>query len=166
MKRIGRWIQGGITLCLVAVVLMNSALLAKRFVYHEELPSLFGYSMVTVLSGSMEPAFSPGDSLIIRRQADYEPGEIVTYADQGTFVTHRVVEKDGAVYQTKGDANNAVDNRQVSCEGIYGSVCLVIPHLGNLVLFLKSSLGMLAMIVALMLLVEMPHWHRREIANS
>ena len=121
---------------------------------------------MTVLSGSMEPAFSPGDSLIIRRQADYEPGEIVTYADQGTFVTHRVVEKDGAVYQTKGDANNAVDNRQVSREGIYGSVCLVIPHLGNLVLFLKSSLGMLVMIVALMLLVEMPHWHRREIANS
>ena len=96
----------------------------------------------------------------------YEPGEIVTYADQGTFVTHRVVEKDGAVYQTKGDANNTVDNRQVSREGIYGSVCLVIPHLGNLVLFLKSSLGMLVMIVALMLLVELPHWRRHEIANS
>lgn len=72
----------------------------------------------------------------------------------------------GRFTQTKGTPINAVDNRQVSREGIYGSVCLVIPHLGNLVLFLKSSLGMLVMIVALMLLVEMPHWHRREIANS
>ena len=64
MKQIGRWLQRFVTAILVAVILMNGILLVKRFVYHEELPSLFGYSMVTVLSGSMEPAFSPGDSLI------------------------------------------------------------------------------------------------------
>lgn len=93
MKQIGRWLQRFVTVILVAVILMNGILLVKRFVYHEELPSLFGYSMVTVLSGSMEPAFSPGDSLIIHRQADYAPGEIVTFGDQGTFVTHRVLEK-------------------------------------------------------------------------
>ena len=54
MKQIGRWLQRFVTAILVAVILMNGILLVKRFVYHEELPSLFGYSMVTVLSGSME----------------------------------------------------------------------------------------------------------------
>lgn len=165
MKQIGCWLQRIITAILVAVILMNGVLLVKRFVYHEELPSLFGYSMVTVLSGSMEPEFSPGDSLIIRRQADYTPGEIVTYGDQGTFVTHRVVDKDGEVYRTKGDANNAPDGVDVGRDHIYGSVRLVIPRLGNLILFLKSSLGMLIMVVVLMLLVEAPHLRKRELAG-
>ena len=165
MKQIGRWLQRFLTAILVAVILMNGILLVKRFVYHEELPSLFGYSMVTVLSGSMEPAFSPGDSLIIRQQADYAPGEIVTFGDQGTFVTHRVMDKDGETFQTKGDANNAPDGVTINRDNIYGSVRLVIPRLGNLILFLKSSLGMLVMVVALMLLVEAPHLRKRELAG-
>ena len=122
MKQIGRWLQRFVTVILVAVILMNGILLVKRFVYHEELPSLFAYSMVTVLSGSMEPAFSPGDSLIIHRQADYAPGEIVTFGDQGTFVTHRVLEKNGETFQTKGDANNAPDGVTINRDNIYGSV--------------------------------------------
>ncbi|WP_333684258.1 hypothetical protein [Enterocloster lavalensis] len=53
----------------------------------------------------------------------------------------------------------------INRDNIYGSVRLVIPHLGNLILFLKSSLGMLVMVVALMLLVEAPHLRKRELAG-
>lgn len=166
MRRIGRWLQGFLMICLVGIIAMNGILLVKRIVYKEELPSLFGYSMITVLSGSMEPEFSPGDSLIIRKQHGYTAGDIVTYADQGAFITHRIVEKQENGYLTKGDANNAPDGRAVREDGIYGKVRLVIPYLGNVVLFLKSSLGIFIMIVILILLVEMPNWRKKRAVSQ
>lgn len=156
-KRIGLWLQRLILACLVTVIAVNGILLVKRLVYKEELPSIMGYSMVTVLSGSMEPEFSPGDVLLIKRQTDYRIGEIVTYQEQNSYITHRIVEQDGNRFLTKGDANNAPDQRPVDRDGIYGAVRLIIPGIGNLLLFLKSPLGILVLVVIGMALVEISH---------
>ena len=82
MKRVGAILRGAVLFFLVAVIAMNGILLIKRLVYKEDLPSLFGYSIVTVLSGSMEPEFSPGDMLLIKAQKDY--------ADRKTSCRERV----------------------------------------------------------------------------
>ena len=63
---------------------------------------LFGQRPVVVLSGSMEPAFSPGDVLIERsiEPSQVKVGQIVTFHEPGTgrMLTHRVrsVESRGA----------------------------------------------------------------------
>lgn len=155
MKRIGKFLRGVTFFLLAAVIAMNVVLLVKRLIYKEALPSVLGCSVVTVLSGSMEPEFSPGDMLLIRRQETYQVGDVVTYEQQGSFITHRIIEQDGISYQTKGDANNAPDGVRIRYADIYGAVLIVLPGMGNVALFLKSPLGMLVLIVAFVLLTEL-----------
>ena len=166
MKRVGSILRGIVLCFLVAVITMNGILLIKRLVYKEELPSLFGHSIVTVLSGSMEPAFSPGDMLVIRKQQEYGVGEVVTYAEQGSFITHRIIEAEGDSYLTQGDANNGPDSSRIHKEDIYGAVWLVIPAAGNVVLFLKSPFGLLVMIALFLVLTEMSFWWEKRKAKE
>lgn len=162
MRQIKGLLLGMVYVCLAAVITVNGVLLAKRLIYKEALPSILGYSMVTVLSGSMEPEFSPGDLLIIKKQGSYLTGDIVTYQDQGAFITHRIVRKEGHVIQTKGDANNAPDGITLSSSDLYGTVKFVVPGLGQMVLFFKSSLGNFALIVLFLALVEFSFWSERK----
>lgn len=166
MKRIGTILRGAVLILFVAVIAMNVTLLVKRLVYKEELPSVFGCSVVTVLSGSMEPEFSPGDMLLIKRQQEYEVGDVVTYEEQGSFITHRIIEQDENSYLTKGDANNAPDGTRIQYADIFGTVLLVIPGLGNAALFLKSPLGALVLIVAFLLLMELSFWKDKKKAED
>lgn len=142
----------------VVVIACNGILLVKRLAFKEELPSLFGCSAVTVMSGSMEPEFSPGDMLIIKGQEQYQTGDIVTYNSGGSFITHRIVGKDGDAWVTQGDANNAPDGTLLRDEDLYGKVCLVIPKLGNAAIFLRTPFGTLLLCVGLFALVELSIW--------
>lgn len=155
MKRIGMILRGIVFFLLAAVIAVNVVLLVKRLVYKEELPSVFGCSVVTVLSGSMEPEFSPGDMLIIKKENAYQTGDVVTYEQQGSFITHRIIEQDETSFLTKGDANNAPDGARIRYADIYGTVLFVLPGMGNVALFLKSPLGALVLIAAFLLLVEL-----------
>lgn len=157
MKRIGIILRGGAFFLLAAVIAINAVLLVKRLVYKEELPSVFGCSVVTVLSGSMEPEFSPGDMLVIKKGDVYQIGDVVTYEQQGSFITHRIMEQDETSFLTKGDANNAPDDVRVWYTDIYGTVLFVLPGLGNVALFLKSPLGVLVLIAAFLLLIELSY---------
>lgn len=84
-----------------------------------KLPSLFGYYVFTVRTGSMVPTLPIGSYILSHTPDDpalIGPDTIVTfYQEDGTVVTHRIIERnvaeDGSVsYVTKGDnANNAVD---------------------------------------------------------
>ena len=58
----------------VNVFLLNATRLTGNAV-----PMPFGFGMSVVLSGSMEPALSVGDLLIVREQEAYEIGDIVVY---------------------------------------------------------------------------------------
>lgn len=48
---------------------------------NRQVPSLFGYSVVTVLTGSMEPDFSPGDTVIVKatRVGDLKVGDVIAF---------------------------------------------------------------------------------------
>ncbi len=83
------------------------------------LPRFGWYRPMTVLSGSMEPSFYPGDLVIVRPKAtgDVKVGDVITYnvpVGDHHVESHRVVDilrqaDDRLVFRTKGDANNAVD---------------------------------------------------------
>lgn len=116
-------------------------------IFHQENPELFGWSFAVVLSGSMEPAFSAGDLLLIHRQDSYRQREIVTFSESGTLITHRIAEETEEGFVTKGDANNAPDENLVSTDRIYGKVAAVIPGVGKAVLFLRRPAGLLGILL-------------------
>ena len=77
------------------------------------LPSLFGLGHYVVTGGSMGSAV-PRGSIVFERMvptAELRPGDVITYRppNRDERVTHRIVERQGQAFRTKGDANAAPD---------------------------------------------------------
>lgn len=109
-------------------------------------PRLLGGDSLTVLSGSMEPTFSPGDVVVVKgvKEADVcsdvSVGSIVTYfpePNDPTLITHRVIGKTIGTFEdgtgcrlvTQGDANTSVD-APISPAQVRGVFMYGIPGLG------------------------------------
>jgi signal peptidase len=134
------------------------------------LPRLGLYRPVTVLSGSMRPTFSPGDMVVVVPEpvSAVRVGQVISYrvpTGIRQVETHRIVKilHGGAhpVVQTQGDANNWPDPWTAKLEGKTAwRMVTVIPHLGYLVNWLRSSTPRKAAILiapallALLLLLE------------
>lgn len=112
---------------------------------------LFGMQVFTVLSGSMEPVYHVG-SLIYVKETDpmtLQPGDVITFMlDEDTVATHRIVdvipdEEDPSVirFQTKGDANDAVDGSLVHYKNVLGTPVFTIPKLGYLASYIQNPPG-------------------------
>lgn len=86
-----------------------------------ETPSVFGYSILRVSSGSMEPELMVGDVIIDKKIEDYsdiKKGDVVTFKGAGNLsgmlVTHKVIkapyyENGELMIQTRGIANEIAD---------------------------------------------------------
>ena len=125
----------------------------------QKLPTVLGFTGVTVISGSMETEISVGDYVIIKKpkKEDIQKGTIITFEQDGVLVTHRVesVVSDG-VYSTKGDANNTVDSKLVKFEDILGTSVLVVPKFGKLLLWLRTIPGITSILVGTVLFIFWP----------
>ncbi len=157
----------GVILCiiLVPILIINCTLLIKGYTNTDEVPSIGGIFPLIVLTDSMYPEFAGGD-LIICRTAEAESiqvGDIIAYVDpdgNGTSInTHRVIavnnDENGLTFNTKGDANNAVDRTAVPADalvGIYSGTHIV--GAGNVAMFMQTTTGLIVCVVLpLMILV-------------
>lgn len=83
----------------------------------------FGITILNVMSDSMKPTFEKGDKIVVKKQKDYEVGDIITYIDNDkNLITHRIIEKyeDGLI--TKGDNNNTEDKEKVRKNQVLGKI--------------------------------------------
>ena len=125
------------------------------------LPMPFGIGASVVLSGSMEPALSVGDLILVKASDSYEKGDMVVFQDGRSLVVHRVIEEGDGKVVTKGDANNA-DDGAVELSQIKGEVFLAVPYVGTLIGFMKSPVGSLIIIAAAILLMELPRLKEKQ----
>lgn len=122
-------------------------------------PSLGGYSLITVQSDSMKPEFSKGALIVVKKateeqRAQYKEGDVITYFDYQSdgsfiFVTHRVkkaeqhavmdytVLGDNAEFDLSGGAGELIHSTDVL--GHYTGIA--IPGLGAVLDFIKTPLG-------------------------
>ena len=154
--RFFRLMRGGAALLSAALLLVALWQLAARALLGEKLPFLFGYAGAVVLSGSMEPTISAGDLLVIHREEGYRAGDIVSFWEGGSLITHRIVEKTPEGFVTQGDFNNAPDAALVPPERIAGRVVGRLPRVGNALLFLRTPSGVLLLLAAGLLTVFFP----------
>ncbi len=125
------------------------------------MPMPFGYGSAVVLSGSMEPELSVNDLIIVRQKDIYEIGDIVVYQNGYDLIVHRIININDETVITMGDANNIADE-PISRKNIKGSVVISIPFVGVVVSFLKSTIGIIVMIVAAFLLIEMSFHQKKK----
>ena len=132
----------------VSIYSMNASMLGGN-----ALPMPFGFGMTVVLSGSMEPALSVDDLLIVTPEDDYKVGDIVVFQTSRTAVVHRIVSIDGETFTTRGDANTGNDE-PITKANIKGRVALAIPFVGILINFIKSPVGTILLLGAAVWLLE------------
>ena len=126
---------------------------------------ILGYQCYTVISGSMEPAYSVGDLLYVKRVDvnAIKVGDPITFILNEDLVvaTHRVVRVDteNQRFYTKGDANEIEDNDPVHFNNVIGVPQFSIPKLGYVSNFVQHPPGMYITIgvgIVLLLLVFLP----------
>lgn len=152
------------TLCLAAIALSLLAGWTAITTPKGKVPSLFGVSMLTVLTGSMEPAL-PEKSLILVREtapAQIRVGDIITFYTSiagydGVVNTHRVTEvtrSEGELaFHTQGDANALEDSKVVAESQLVGRVFFHSLILGVIVSFLREPIVFFLIILIPLLLV-------------
>lgn len=122
--------------CIVVLLVLN--LIATK---SDKMFKLIGFRSYTVLSGSMEPKFYPGDMVITQHKdkVDIKVNDIVTYKDnEGVIITHRIIEETDEGYITKGDNNNVNDADILKEENIIGEVKFSIPKVGYVMNLLSN----------------------------
>jgi signal peptidase I len=97
---------------------------------------IFGYKSYVVDSSSMHPTI-PKYSLVYvkvlseQEKNDLLPGEIVAIKNESKPFLHRIVDKNGNMIQTQGDANDEPD-AWISVDRVIGVEVFFIPWLGLL----------------------------------
>ena len=117
---------------------------------------VLGFQIYMVLSGSMEPAISIDDLIIIRAADSFAVGDVVVYQNGRVPVVHRIVAMDGEMVTTRGDANNT-DDDPMDISLVKGKVIAAVPYVGKVVRLLKTPIATVLMIVAAVLCVELPY---------
>jgi signal peptidase I len=140
---------------LVIAVIWASLGLAVGAILAAGAPRVLGFTSLTVLSGSMEPAIETGDIVVGQpiRAERAEVGDVVSFREPGTqrLVTHRVrsirIAGGSAHLTTKGDANNAPERWTISRRGKVSRALYRLPKLGYARSLLEGPLGRFGLIV-------------------
>lgn len=93
---------------------------------------LLGWQSSVVASGSMSPRINEGDIVVVRPlDSDaFQPGDVVLFDTEAGPTVHRLVERSGHFFTTKGDANTAHDARPVHVDSVRGRGVYLVPWIG------------------------------------
>ena len=129
-----------------------------------EIPSVFGYSIYRVSSGSMQPELMTGDiilSKITDDPSENNEGEVITFSGSGNYegmlVTHEVIkepyqsENGRLMLQTKGVANDIADD-PIYTDSVVSVMVCKLTFLNKLYELFFSPWGLL-IFIALVLLI-------------
>lgn len=124
------------------------------FLIFSVVPIKGGYKTLVVLSGSMEPKIHTGSVVAVKPAREYKVGDVITFGENTktkTPTTHRIYEikETGGVksYITKGDANNAPDQKPITQAEILGKVLFSIPYAGYGVAAAQKPIGFLLIVI-------------------
>ena len=148
----------GTVLCviLIPILIINVTLIAKSYIYKDEVPSIGGVLPMIVLTDSMKPEIDSGDLIIckVTDPKDVKVGDVISFFDPAgngsSVVTHRVIEiidEDGKLlFRTRGDNNNTDDKDPVPAENLVGTYKMRIPAVGHVAMFMQSTAGLIVCI--------------------
>ena len=125
-------------------------------------PSVFGYSIFRVSSGSMEPELKVGDIIldkVVDNPEDLKVGDVITFKsdDYGDLlVTHKVIkapyEDNGKLMlQTKGVANE-LEDKPISTDKVKGIMICKVDYLDTVYNVFLSPWGLLILIALIVII--------------
>ncbi|WP_028986496.1 signal peptidase I SipW [Thermicanus aegyptius] len=156
----GKWLGRAVTaLMILLIVVMAFFIITSRL--NGGKTAFFGYELMTVLSGSMEPGIQTGSLIAVKplttngEKAALKVGDVVTYQaldNPNVLITHRIVEMkeiDSTTQLiTKGDNNDANDISPVPVKNVIAKYSgITLPYLGYFLSFAQSKMGTIILII-------------------
>ena len=112
-----------ILLCISLISNFQTTFLGKKY------NDFFGYALFEVKTASMAGTVEINDWILVKITDEVELNDVITFEQDGAFVTHRVIEVYKDTYVTKGDSNNTKDT-PIKKEQIVGKMEKVLPRFG------------------------------------
>lgn len=110
-KKIIKLIVDIITCILIALVALYLVFAVYNKFFNKDGKFLIGkYYIFQIATGSMEHELVAGDYIVVEKTDNYKVGDIITYREDGYYITHRINQMDENKIITKGDANNSSDS--------------------------------------------------------
>lgn len=111
---------------LILSILLVIVMITLKFFSKDTNIKPFGIQILKVQSNSMNPEFRKEDIIVIKKEKEYEVGDIITFKTKdGNLITHRIIEKNENEFITKGDSNNTKDEEKITSSCIQGKVIFV-----------------------------------------
>lgn len=146
-----------VVLIAVVIVMFNARISG-------EAPSIFGYQIFRVSSGSMEPELMIGDVILVKEAdvEDIQKGDIVTYkGEEGDFddkfITHKMIEDpqlvDGEyVFKSQGILTGALPDPIWYEDQLMGEFVCKVPFIDNVYTFFLKPYGLMIFILLIVIL--------------
>lgn len=159
IKTVFKWVVNvalGFLIVIVVLSLISSFQARKN---PNQIPSVFGYKTMSVLTGSMRPVLQPGDMIVTKEinPQNITVDDVITYWVGDKLVTHRVIDvvnKDGKLlFETKGDNNNIEDQELVQSDKVVGKLAFNIPKAGYTANFIRSGKGLVIFFILPIMLI-------------
>lgn len=126
-------------------------------------PTVFGYTIFRISTGSMEPELMTGDVIldkVVDDETEISVGDVITFEGgsqfDGKLVTHKVIkapytdENGNIMLQTHGIANE-LDDTPISIDQVRAKMICKIPYIDTLYNLFLSPCGLLIMILLIIL---------------
>ncbi len=133
--------------------------------------NFFGYTLYIVGSESMKGVFDVNDCVVVKKvktQDELKVGTDISFvrASDGKIVTHRIIaiEENSLgenVYVTKGVHNMNADQTPVSFSDIIGKKVAVLSVFGHVVMFFRTTGGIIVFLGIFVLIVFLFVWFYR-----
>lgn len=149
-----------VVMIILAVVILLNVVMTKS----GQVPNVAGYSMLRVLTGSMEPAIGTDAIIIVRKTAadQVQVGDVITFYSSdpalgGAVNTHRVTEisrENGVLtYATKGDANLIEDKYPPNEYDLIGVVVFSSALIGRFIRLISNPLIFIPLVLLPLLIL-------------
>lgn len=113
--------RGGVFIIWSVVVLYLVSLLTLH---------LLGFRTTVVMSNSMSPIVQIGDIVVLKKQMNYQVGDVIQFSRGDVLYLHRIVEETEGVFRTQGDANPIPDLKVITGTDIHGEAIGVLRRFG------------------------------------
>ena len=151
---------------IICLALLAVVIITPKSEKGSKVVNIAGYSIMTVLTGSMEPNYNIGDVVIVKKTNtdELKVKDVITFYSndpdmEGQIVTHRIIditEENGQrLFETKGDNNQIADIEKTAESDVIGKVQGRIPYVGKATNFMQTNRIAFFLIVILPMLVIM-----------
>jgi len=145
LKKVGKIVFDFIIYFLICILILYLCLVIYQKVFKKsELLTINDYYIFQIASSSMETDLHIGDYIVVLNTDNYQVGDVITFKENGIYITHRIHKIEGNKIVTKGDANESYDD-SINKEKILGKVLFKLTILSFVI---KNKYIIIAIILA------------------